>query len=181
MVKRRFRPCRDLRWPMTAMLLGLMLVTRPALAHEFHVFAHAEGNSIVGEAYFHGGDPVQGATVVALDPSGQELAVTTTDQQGRFAFELTAHCDYRLVVDAGEGHVAEYTVRADELPNLGPRDESLRKQIDAIAAQIKALRRDLHEYRNQRQWQDVLGAVGYILGIMGLAFYFLGVRRKEKG
>ena len=185
MAKRRFRPCRDLRWLMTAALVGLMLATRPALAHQFHVFAYAEGNSIVGEAYVRGGNPVQGARVVALDPSGQQLAVATTDQQGRFAFELTAHCDYRLVVDAGEGHVAEYTVLADELPgglpNLGPPDESLRKQIDAIDRQIKALRRDLHEYRNQRQWQDVLGAVGYILGIMGLAFYFLGVRRKEKG
>lgn len=216
MHKRRFRPTRNLPWPTIAMLLGLTLVTRPALAHKVNVFACVEGNTIVGEAYIRGGSPVQGARVIALDPSGKELAATTTDEEGRFAFELTARCDYRLIVDAGEGHVAEYTVWADELSggspahaadpvettdqptaqqarqpqpdtseedpsNLVPADESLREQIDAVDRQIKALRRDLHEYRNQRQWQDVLGAVGYILGIMGLAFYFLGVRRKEKG
>jgi hypothetical protein len=226
MPERRFRLRRDLRWPTAAALVGFMLLARPALAHKFNVFAYVQGNSIVGEAYVRSGDPVQGVAVTALDPSGKELAATTTDHEGRFSLPLTARCDYRLVVDAGEGHVAEYTVRADELPagmpdhaavpapatgpssagptaakppaaepagtpqpetgeedlsNLGPPDESLERQIDAVDRQVKALRRDLYEYRNQRQWQDVLGALGYILGIMGLAFYFLGVRRKEKG
>ena len=27
--------------------------------------------------------------------------------------------------------------------------------------------------------QDIVGGVGYILGITGMLFYFLGIRRKE--
>ena len=52
--------------------------------------------------------------------------------------------------------------------------------VEAIGRQVAALRRDFDRYRNELRLRDVLGGLGYILGIMGTAFYFLGVRRREK-
>jgi len=52
--------------------------------------------------------------------------------------------------------------------------------VEAIGRQVAALRRDFDRFRNEIRLRDVLGGLGYILGIMGTAFYFLGVRRKEK-
>jgi nickel transport protein len=69
-------------------------------------------------------------------------------------------------------------------PQQGPgaetQSEDLRAQIQVIGKQLAALRNDLNKYENEIRFRDVLGSLGYILGLMGLAFYFLGVRRKEK-
>jgi nickel transport protein len=69
---------------------------------------------------------------------------------------------------------------AREGPVAAPPEKDLRAETEAIAHQLAALRRDLNEYENELRLRDVLGGLGYILGIMGVVFYFLGVRRKEK-
>ena len=58
--------------------------------------------------------------------------------------------------------------------------EAERQEMRAIARQVDALRREMNQYHHQLRLRDVLGGLGYILGIMGVVFYFLGVRRKEK-
>jgi nickel transport protein len=65
-------------------------------------------------------------------------------------------------------------------PNSSPGQENLEAKTEAIAHQLAALRSDLNQYKNELRLRDVLGGLGYILGIMGVVFYFLGVRRKEK-
>lgn len=67
-----------------------------------------------------------------------------------------------------------------QIPIAIAGNQDLRAGIQALGKQIAALRRDLDKYNNQLRLQDILGGIGYILGIMGLVFYFLGVRRKEK-
>ncbi len=57
--------------------------------------------------------------------------------------------------------------------------EDLAAQTEALARQIAALRQDLDKWKAQLRLQDILGGIGYILGILGLLF-FLGGRRKEK-
>lgn len=60
-------------------------------------------------------------------------------------------------------------------------EENLTAEIRALAQQVTALRKDLDKWKARARLQDILGGVGYILGIMGLVSYFLGARRKEKG
>jgi nickel transport protein len=67
-----------------------------------------------------------------------------------------------------------------EEPASMPGSQDLRAQIESVARQVGALRNDLDKFRNRQRLQDVLGGLGYILGIMGVVFYFLGVRRKER-
>ena len=208
-------------WLALAVLGGAFCGT-PAFAHKLNLFAYAEGRTLHGEAYLRGGDPVRGAAVSVFDAEGRKLGDATTDEEGKFTFDVQFGCDHKLVVDAGAGHRAEYTVAADELPGdlppptaggqtpvetpvppaeppgepsgeqdvstlpadkpdaAPPGEESLETRVEALTRQIVQLRKQLDDYEQKTRWHDVLGGIGYILGLMGVVFYFLGVRRKEK-
>ena len=172
-----------LGWLIPAVLVGLG-GTKPALAHKIDVFATVEGETIQGEAYYHGGDPARAAKVTVMGPDENVLGETTTDDEGRFTFPVRLRVNHTLIVDAGEGHGGEYTVPAGEFAGEAargtPRDDDLQVRIDALEKQVAALRKDLDRFSNELRLQDILGGLGYILGIMGLVFYFLGVRRKEE-
>ena len=148
-----------LPWAITAVLLN----SATTLAHGVHVSAYFHDGAIHGEAHFPDDTPVRKATVTAFDPAGEEIGRTTTDEKGEFSLETKFRCDHRLLVDTGDGHGGEYTVRATEL--LGDPLEDIRQKLDDL--------------REQLWLRDVLGGLGYIVGITGIAFYFLGVRRKE--
>ena len=195
----------------------------PAAAHKASVFAAVQGKVISGEAYFRDGSPFRNAKVTVFDPAGAKLGETKTDAEGKFSFEPRRRCDHRLVVDGGEGHAAEYTVRAEELPSdlsggnapaakpgpaqppsttqaaqppssapntpaqpraaapqAAPGMAELHGELEALEKQIVQLRRDLAARDDSTRLRDVLGGIGYILGLMGLAFYFLGARRKKE-
>ncbi len=204
---------RPLAFARVALPVLLVAVTagfaRTALAHKIHVFATVEGEEVRGEVYAPGGAAIVGATVTATDPAGRRLGQTTTDAEGRFQFTPRVRCDWRLVADAGEGHIAEYTVPGEEFPqslpggtpgrqpaaalppsppatapreNARPPDEGalpaeIVERIGGVERQLTALRKELDQQRNQLRFGDVVGGVGYILGMGGVAFYFLGLRR----
>jgi nickel transport protein len=76
---------------------------------------------------------------------------------------------------------------AQPLPQEGDGGSPPGKPADTLAAQLKALQEQLAKLRiaqdrheNKVRLHDVLGGIGCILGLMGLAFYFLGVRRRER-
>ena len=48
---------------------------------------------------------------------------------------------------------------------------------DTLAEEVAAMRRQLHAIEDRRSLQDIIGAVGYIFGLAGVAFYILGRRR----
>jgi nickel transport protein len=196
-----------------AALLLIGLSARQADAHKINIFAYAEGKTIHGEAYARGGEAIRGAKVEVFDPADgmKKLGETVTDDEGKFTFEARLRSDHRLVLDTGDGHEAEYTLPADELPeslpapdgtpdapaeptanpNTAPEvapspqpaaplhDESIEEQLRSLNQQVVQLRRELNEYRQKVQFRDILGAIGYILGAMGLSFYFLGVKKKR--
>ena len=176
-----------------------------AQAHTINVFAYVEDGVIHGEVFARGGTPIAGAKITALDPQGAKLAETIADAEGRFALIPTRRCPWRLVADAGEGHQAEYTVPSDELPEglpdggdapgepagataaepaAAPADRPHQRPAagaqGGLDKQVIALRRDIEQLRQELRFQDIVGGIGYILGLMGVSFYFLGVRRRER-
>jgi nickel transport protein len=199
-LERRGPPRRIVLSPFFALALVEAFFTTPALAHRINMIALVQGTAIAGEAYFADGSPARGATVTVLDPAGKPLGQTTTDSHGRFSFPLHLRCDHRVVVDAGDGHAKAVTVPASEIPATLPAWEGkvpasandaaatapsgtggeLAAQLAALQGQLAELRMAQDRHENQVRLHDVLGGIGWILGLMGLAFYFLGVRRKEK-
>jgi len=51
----------------------------------------------------------------------------------------------------------------------------------AVGSQVRPLREQIQRYEERVRLRDVLGGIGYIVGMMGLSFYFLGRRRRDAG
>ncbi len=106
------------RW-MLAIVVGVAVIlgsAPPAVAHVLKVFAEVIGDVIVGQGYFGGGSFPTNQTVDIFGPGRQKIGQVTTDAQGKFSFKPTKRQNHTFVIDAGEGHRAEWTVESDELP-----------------------------------------------------------------
>ena len=57
--------------------------------------------------------------------------------------------------------------------------DAVSKEIDPLRKQINKYREELQEYQEKIRLHDILGGIGYIVGVAGLAFYLLG-RRMER-
>jgi nickel transport protein len=192
----------------------LLLVAPPTWAHKVKCFAAAEGDVISGYAWLGGGERARNVPYRALGPNGSLLCEGHTDAEGEFAFTPTFLCDYRIVIDAGEGHQAEFTVPAGDLPvtlaaatssearvvmrSAGPgtpdnsmphaaaetaasgSERPLEAVVErAVSRQIAPLRRELAEFEDRERLQDIVAGLGYIAGLAGATFFFLGSRRNR--
>jgi nickel transport protein len=160
------------------------------LAHGIHLHVRVEGEAICGRAEFVGGGPVAGTKITVYAPSGSRLGSAKTDEEGRFRFTPVEAVDHRFWLDDGVGHAAEHTVKAGELPasvlagvSEGPPGgtTNVTKAIeDAVSRQIGPLREEIDQLRGSIRLQDVLGGIGYIVGLTGLWFYFKARRARRE-
>ncbi len=61
-------------------------------------------------------------------------------------------------------------------------DKALARLVkSAVHKEVTPLRIELEEFKEETRMQDVISGIGYLVGIAGIAFYFLGVMRKRKG
>ncbi len=179
-------------------LVALLLFSAPAAAHKIVAAAYAEGAEIEGEIGMSNGEmAAEGTKVEVFGPDGAKLGETVTDADGLFAFTATQRIDHIFRANLGAGHVAEVTLPAAELPeSLGgetPATQAKAAQTapapqmtvgddrvaKAVAAQIRPLRKEIAEMRNETRMRDVLGGIGYILGLSGLAFFFMGRKKSQ--
>jgi nickel transport protein len=178
----------------------LMIFSFPfsAFGHGMDIFATVEGKIIHGKADYHDGTPVRNSDVTAFDPAGEEIGRTKTDDQGKFRLEAIYRCDYRLLVDTGDGHGGEYTISASMLPaDLPTHDHSdLSHPSGAAQAGVKsqqsllvemhtdidALQEQLNRYENRIRFRDILGGIGFIVGLVGAAYayYYRGLMQKNR-
>jgi nickel transport protein len=163
---------------------------------------------ILGQAYFVGGAKANGATIIISDAEGRELARLKPYQEGNFSHRVARRMDYRVVADSGDGHQASWTLRADEFsPGLpgavaaqAPASEQaaqgnpdaarardngqsvLGERLErAVARQIRPLREALQTHEERIRLRDILGGIGYIIGLAGLALWWSGRRRGGNG
>ncbi len=185
----------------TLAALALLLAAAPAEAHKLKVFAAAVGPRIEGSVYFVGGDPAPGARLNVATPDGEAITAMSADDAGRFAFTAERRVDHVIVADTGDGHSARFTVLARDLPDTLPPPSlsgaqaselsirpptaapavavapfanagDLREIVgEAVAQQIVPLREQLNGYEDRVRLHDVLGGLGYILGLAGLALW----------
>lgn len=189
------------------LLVGMtaMAGATPAFAHKLKVFATAIGASVEGRAYFVGGGAAIGAPVTLTDSAGGIAATATTQPpDGSFAFALPYRDDFIVGIDAQDGHVADFALQADRLAETLPAaphatPASAAELISeppsasvtavpsvggeaieaAVARQVAPLTDQIDEMQSSIGLRDVLGGVGYVLGIFGL--WALLARRKAAG
>ena len=102
----------------------LPLCVGPASAHRVNVFAWVEGDTIYVEGKFSGGKKVKSGKIVVTDPRGDKLLSGLTNDQGEFSFKVPKRTDLKIVLIAGQGHQAEWTIRAAEMEDLPSKTES---------------------------------------------------------
>ena len=182
--------------------VALAACTGTTDGHKLKVFATGEGGAITGYVYFPGGGRARDLTVVALAPDGSEAGQASTNDEGEFTIPVTGRSDYTVVAETADGHRAEFLVAAEELSAALPArsepaavqaesttaasDEpeadadGMRRLVEeAVRKQVRPLREQLDAYEEKVGFRDVIGGIGYIIGLAGIAFYFLGVRKRD--
>ncbi|MCG8511861.1 MAG: hypothetical protein MI741_21815 [Rhodospirillales bacterium] len=166
----------------------------PAGAHKLSLYAGAAGAEISGKAYFAGGKPARGITISVKDSNGDILSRIITGPDGTFASRASKRMAHEFVADSGDGHVARFTVAAQDLPEDLPRKPATtagpamgqtepasvkphpgptKEWIEtAVARQMRPLREEMAVLRDQIRFRDILGGIGYIVGIAGILAWF---------
>ncbi|MFT5699430.1 MAG: nickel transport protein [Desulforhopalus sp.] len=175
-----------------------LFIAGPCLAHKVRIFAWSEGDTIHTEAKFSGGKAAQNATVTVIEMStGTELLHGTTDKQGLFQFPVpkTDSAELDIVINSGDGHknswryeldpspgktttlakqnVAASTVDTEPSKSVTFSEQQLTTLMDnLLEAKLAPIRRQLAEQQEQTpSFQDIIGGIGYILGLAGIAAY----------
>lgn len=181
-----------------AVTVILTLKSSPALAHKINIFAWAEGQTVFTESYFTGGKLIEGGLVEVFDPAGQKLLEGRTDQKGEFSFKLPQKTDLLLVLTASMGHKSDFTLKAENADEAAPAAEPAKitgeLSPDTVTVDMRQLRTVIEEtldlrlkpiYRSLADAKrregpsltNIIGGLGYIIGIMGLILY---VRSRKK-
>ncbi len=185
-----------------AVFAAMLLWPIAADAHRLKLFATVEDGTVSGYAFFIGGGRPEGAALVIRDAQGQELYRGTTDAAGAFSWRPPQASDLALLVDAGDGHVAEAAITegrfsvvegsasaaatggdAETASGALPADENvLAEMIDrsvdrAVSRQVRPLLEAYAAAEGRVRFNDVVGGIGMIIGLAGMALWALGRRR----
>jgi nickel transport protein len=187
--------------------LVLVALPPLASGHKVNVFAWVEGDTVHVEGYFAGNKKAQDSLVEVFDRTGEKLLDGRTDQQGEFSFKIPKKTDLKIVLTASMGHKNDFVIPMSELGKVSPQttDDSSRgaeaepceKQMISTEATLevnlsqmeslidKALDRKLitlsrliRETRPEGPTvSEVIGGIGYIFGLMGVALYFISKKK----
>jgi len=193
-----------------------------AYAHKVMIFAWVEGDKVFTESKFSGGKKVKGGKILVYDLKGKNLLEGKTDDKGEYSFTVPEKTSLKIVLQAGMGHRAEWTVPVDEIEDLTdkkPGKSTLKSQEEerppkevsmksaekmqekvtrpelspglnsneieqavekALDKKLKPVIKMLRESTNRGPTiSEILGGIGYILGLMGVGAYFHYRRRKN--
>ena len=171
----------------------------PALAHKVMIFAWVEGDTVFTESKFSGGKKVLHAPVIIFDKDGKKLLEGKTDNKGEFSFKIPKLSDLRIVLNAAMGHKAEWTVPESELREAGAivekksapvpsgpiavglSKEEVQKIVeDSLDKKLRPIVRMMTESKNTKpSLTEIIGGIGYIFGLMGIALYFKNRSKKR--
>ena len=181
------------------LFLIIMVVNIPVLAHKVNIFAYIEGDRIYTESYFNDGKKCIDSKIEVFNEQGDKLLEGLTDEEGKFSFEISQEGDLKIVLTARMGHRAECSILEDELRDTAESiKEELEEPVSVVSSERSSL--DLKEIQSliedvldkklepiimeiKKSQQDkisineIIGGIGYIIGIFGIIAYFLSRRK----
>ena len=186
--------------------LIIIMINISAFAHKVNIFAYVEGDKVYTESYFNDGKKCIESKIEVFDKHGNKLLEGLTDQEGMFSFKIPPEDvidgDLKLVLTASMGHRAEYIIQADELGNInGLIEEKIEEPVSAVSPEVSSfdlkeiqsliedaldekLKPIMSEVREIKKSQEdkispteIIGGIGYIIGIFGIVAYFLSRKK----
>jgi nickel transport protein len=188
-------------------LAASLCLAAASSAHRVNLFAYVDGDSVFTESGYSRSRRVNKGVVEVHDAASGKLLLTgTTDGEGRYSFPIPAEAregkmDLLLVLKAGEGHQAEWTVKYDEFGSGGEAAEAAASETSEPAApagaepaaaatsaptaavdtaaikavvhsELAPVKRMLAEMHDSGPgFTEILGGIGYIFGLFGVAAY----------
>ena len=186
---------------------ALLLIDSVAFAHKVMIFAYVDGDTVYTESKFSGGKKAVNSTVAVYDQQDNLLLEGKTDENGEFFFKVPQKTTLNIVLNAGMGHRAEWTVPVEEIKEINAQSiadvkskhvsgkpENLKFKTDstvllpatgftslelqevvekALEKKLRPVMRVLSESREKGpSLNEILGGIGYIFGLLGVAAYF---------
>jgi len=200
------------------LIMFSFLAVDSAFAHKVTIFAWVEGDTVYTESKFSGGRKAKNAPVEVFDARGNKLLEGKTDNNGEFSFKAPRKTELKIVLLAGMGHKAEWTIHAEELEGeiseyaekstphepAAARLDKIHKAVSASGENASAspcltskdiedavenaldkklkpvitkLNRLSHDHGPAAS--DIIGGIGYIIGLVGIGAYFNYRRKKD--
>ena len=164
-----------------------------------HIFVKTvNGPTIEGKVYFKGGAAAQDVDVMCDRPGGR--ADRRDAHQRRRAVHAGGQISLRPYARGTDRPTAtsraspkssrrrnyrpSCRLRGDSMPVLKAADTPdadaavSSRSLEALQAQLDQVREQLDRMENTTRLRDILGGIGYILGLSGIAFYLLALRPK---
>jgi len=202
-------------------LMVFFCITDTAYAHKVMIFAWVDSDTVFTQSKFSGGKKVKGGKILVYNTKGKKILEGKTDDKGEFSFAVPVKTTLKIVLQAGMGHRAEWTVPVDEIEDLAEKEpgkpalqsqeeerppkavsmksvEKMQEKITqpelspglnlneieqavekALDKKLKPVIKMLKESTNPGPTiSEILGGIGYILGLMGVGAYFHYRRKK---
>jgi len=164
----------------------------PVSAHKVIIFAWVEGDTVFTESKFSDGKKTINSQVLVFDKEGKQLLEGKTDNKGEFSFKIPKLTDLRIILNAGMGHKAEWKIPESEIKEAGsiseikrigessqPIDVGLSKEEikelieESLDRKLRPIVRIINESQSKGpSITEIIGGIGYIFGLMGVAIYF---------
>ena len=186
--------------------LIIIIMDVSVFAHKVNIFAYVEGDKVYTESYFSDGKKCVESKIEVFDNQGNKLLEGLTDEEGMFSFKIPPEDvidgDLKIILTASMGHRAEYIIRADELGDVsGLIEEKIEEPVSAVSPEVssvdlkemqslientldeklKPIIREMREIRKSQEDRisptEIIGGIGYIIGIFGIIAYFLSRKR----
>ena len=186
--------------------LIIIIMDVSVFAHKVNIFAYVEGDRVYTESYFNDGKKCVDSKIEVFDNQGNKLLEGLTDEEGMFSFKIPPEDvidgDLKIILTASMGHRAEYIIRADELGDVsGLIEEKIEEPVSPVSPEIssvdlkeiqslkedtldeklKPIIREMREIRKSQEDRisptEIIGGIGYIIGIFGIIAYFLSRKR----
>ena len=187
-------------------ILIIIIMDVSVFAHKVNIFAYVEGDKVYTESYFSDGKKCVESKIEVFDNQGNKLLEGLTDEEGMFSFKIplkdVIDGDLKIILTASMGHRAEYIIRADELGDVsGLIEEKIEEPVSPVSPEIssvdlkeiqsliedtldeklKPITREMREIRKSQEDRisptEIIGGIGYIIGIFGIIAYFLSRKR----
>ncbi len=183
-------------------LLSLLILisAAPAYAHKVNVFAYVEGAQVYVQGYFLDGKKTKNSAVVVYGENDARLAEGVTNGEGEYVFNVIPNQDMRIVLNAGQGHQAEYRLSVADIAGGELHDTPLLNDASvgnaesgahvgapvtgsgnggnieavvrrAVTESMLPMARELAELKERRGLSDIIGGLGFIIGILGVFAY----------
>jgi nickel transport protein len=183
------------RKPFFAAVISLLLLSSPLLlwAHKVYIYAWVEGDRVFTEGFFPDGHRAAHSQIEVFDKHGNKLLAGKTDNQGMYSFKLPEKMDLKIVLRTPTGHRAEFNLKAGEKTDRVDRrevghsekhppitgvpclsEEEIRTVVEKVLDErLRPVQERLAASQKRGpSITEVLGGIGYIIGLIGVAMYF---------